>query len=176
MRLADIPDFLPGDVLFYSPSDVVGLLIAVKTWTWLSHVESIWDIQDNKHEVVAARISGVNTYPIRIDKHLVAIRRPVRFNKLEGHLSVNLQLGQSYEVSSFERFFNPWAKSWHISRICSSIVTAYLRGGGIEPFNPQVSADQIAPAQLWQTPVLRTIWIRKGWIKEKLRLLRNPAV
>ena len=34
-------DLRPGDILFYSPSDLVGVLIAIKTWTWLSHVNML---------------------------------------------------------------------------------------------------------------------------------------
>lgn len=171
MILTDLPDLLPGDVLFYSPSELVGLLIAVKTWTWLSHVEAVWD-SDGK--VISARIEGVNIYPIRVDKHLVCIRRPHSFDMAKGDDAIKPLIGRDYEIPALERFFNPWSKRRHVARICSSVVTAYLRGGGIEPFNPAVSADQIAPAQLWQTPVLNTIWIKGGWLKQKLHLHIHP--
>jgi len=172
MEIADIPDLLPGDVLFYSPSELVGLLIAIKTWTWLAHVESVWRDDD----VVAARINGVNIYSARVDKHLVCIRRPHSFNVKNGHEAIRPFLGTPYEISALERFFNPWSKHRKASRICSSIVTLYLRGGGIEPFNSRVDADEIAPAQLWQTGVLETIWIKDGWLKRALKLHRPPPV
>lgn len=155
----------PGDVMLYSPSDVVGLLIALKTWTWLSHVE----VYIGQGKAISARPQGVNVFGERIDKHLVCVRRPLimePFNKENAWKAVSPMLGMSYEWTAFESFFNPWCKHRHASRICSSVVTVYLRGGGCEPFNPDMSADDVSPAQLWQTSGLITIWEKN----------RNPSL
>lgn len=145
-----------GDVLFYTPSDLVGVLIALKTWTWLSHVE----VYDGEDRVIAARLSGVSRYPVRTD-HLVAIRRPAAygaFQQEKARAAVENLLGKPYEVWAFESFINPWCRHRHVSRICSAVVTLYLRGGGVELFNPEVSQNKISPAQLWQTNDLVRVW------------------
>lgn len=147
-------DLRPGDILFYSPSDLVGVLIAIKTWTWLSHVECYI----GRGRVIAARASGVKVYGERIDKHLVAIRRPDRFNLLEAHIAVGPMLGRPYEYAGFFSFILPLYHRRQASRICSSVATVFLRGGGCEPFNPELDADDVSPAQLWQTPALTTVW------------------
>lgn len=152
-------DLEVGDVLFYSPSDLIGVLIAIKTWTWLSHVE----VYHGSDRVVAARRSGVDLYPVRLS-NLVAIRRPLgssKFSREGAWKAVFPLIGKDYEESSFESFLNPWCIHRKVSRICSSIVTSYLRGGGVGCFNPDVPENKIAPAQLWQTNDLYTVWSLK---------------
>ena len=153
----NVPDDLqPGDVLFYRPSSLVGVFIAFKTWTWLSHVEAYI----GRGRVIAARTQGVNVYVERIDKSLVAVRRPIvkKWDASGAYHAVSSLLNKPYDVSAFWAFFNPFLHHYHSSRICSSVVTLWLRGGGCEPFNPAVSEDDIAPAQLWQTDELNTVW------------------
>lgn len=147
----------PGDVLFYSPSDLIGWIIAVKTWTKISHVEAYI----GSGRCISARPQGVNVFGERIDKCLCCVRRPLmtkQFETRKAWEAVFPFLGKPYGWTSFEEFFNPWCRHRHASRICSSIVTTYLRGGGCEPFNPDLSADDVSPAQLWQSPNLITIW------------------
>jgi hypothetical protein len=151
-----------GDVLFYTPSDLVGYIIGIKTWTWLSHVE----VYIGGGKAIGARIGGVNIYDLRIDKHLRYVRRPLMngngpFDAMKAFSAVADTLGRPYNIGAFESFFNPWSKSRHSNRICSTNVTAYLRGGGCEPFNPDLDPDDISPAQLWQTPHLETIWCKE---------------
>lgn len=158
-------------MLFYSPSDLIGVLIAIKTWTWLSHVE----VATGPTSVIGARAEGVNPYPMRVDDHLVAIRRPRQpFMVESAKRYVAPMMGQPYEITGLFRFFDPWAKHHHAARICSSVVTAFELGGGKQLFNPDVSLDSISPAQLWQTAELATVWEKQEWAKTKrtLRLIR----
>src|ERR1039458_8522218 len=68
-----IPDDLrAGDILLYSPSELVGVLIAIKTGGWFSHVECCI----GGDQVIAARLQGVDVYATRFD-HLCAVRRPL---------------------------------------------------------------------------------------------------
>jgi hypothetical protein len=150
-----------GDVLFYTPSDLVGYIIGIKTWTWLSHVE----VYIGGGKAIGARLKGVNIYDLRVDKHLVYVRRPVmnghgEFDPMKALGAVASTLGTPYDIGSFEAFFNPWSRNRHSARICSTNVAAYLKGGGCEVFNPDLDPDDISPAQLWQTPHLKTIWTR----------------
>jgi len=151
------PDnLLPGDILLYKPSDLMGILIAVKTWAWLSHVECYV----GGGRVIAARIQGVNVYAERVDKYLVAVRRPKTsdFDIGGAWKAIESMMGKPYEVSAFWEFFNPMIHRYRASRICSSVATAWLRGGGCQPFNPEFEDSDASPAQLWQTPELDTIW------------------
>jgi uncharacterized protein YycO len=149
-------DLRPGDILLYKPSDLVGAIIAIKTWCWLSHVECYL----GGCRCLAARIQGVNIYSERIDKYLVAVRRPKveMFNTTAAYQAIQNMIGKPYEVAAFWEFFDPLVHRYHASRICSSVATAWLRGGGCEPFNPEFEDADASPAQLWQTPALETIW------------------
>lgn len=148
-----------ADTLFYTPSDpVVGVLIAVKTYKWLSHVE----VYAGDGKCLGARITGVDYYPVRVDRHLVCVRRPlVKAFDLEGaKREVEDEVGLPYEVGGFFSFFNPWRVRQHTTRICSPVVRAFLRGGGAEVFNPSATDDQISPADLWRTGLLKTVWFK----------------
>lgn len=156
----NVPDDLrPGDILLFKPSDLVGVFIALKTWTWLSHAECY--VGGGK--VIAARIQGVNIYAERIDKYLAYVRRPrvAQFNEVGAWNAVRDMIGKPYDVSAFWEFFDPFAHRLHASRICSSVATAWLRGGGCEPFSEETEDSDVAPAQLLQTPELETIWTAK---------------
>lgn len=155
-------ELIPGDVLFYRPSSFLGVIISIKTWTWLSHVE----VYCGSGKVVAARIEGVNIYDERLDQYLCAVRRPememgVQFNTELAMKSVLPFIGKSYEIPGLLAFFAPLIRHHRTNRICSVIVTHYLRGGGHKPFNPDLSENDVAPAQLWQSPAFLTIWSNK---------------
>lgn len=150
-----------GDVLLYSPTDFMGILIAIKTWTWLSHVETYL----GNGRVIAARPSGVDLYEERIDRSLRFIRRPimapgVQFNTDGAMQAVKSFLGQPYEIAGLFSFYLPLMNRHRATRICSSVATVFLRAGGCQLFNPELCPDDVSPAQLWQTNDLLTIWDR----------------
>jgi hypothetical protein len=158
-----IPDLMVGDVLLYAPTDAIGWIIAAKTWTWLAHCE----VYAGAGRVIAARIAGVNNYAERIDKSLRFIRRPVMppdkpFDSTAAYKAVEEHMGKPYSVPALFEFYDPlnWLHKSRVSNICSSIVTAYVIGGGCSLFNPELSPDDVSPAQLWQTNDLTTIWTR----------------
>ena len=124
-----IPDDLrAGDILLYSPSELVGVLIAIKTGGWFSHVECCI----GGDQVIAARLQGVDVYATRFD-HLCAVRRPlVSFDTAGARRAVAPLMGRDYEVGGFCDFFLPLAHSRHVHRICSVVATAWLRGGGVQ--------------------------------------------
>lgn len=152
----NVPEELQvGDVLFYSPSSLMGAAIAIKTWTWISHVEGYC----GGARVIAARAEGVNIYQERIDKHLVCVRRPLvpQFDLGAAWMAIKDLMGP-YETAGFVTFFSPLARHKEATRICSSLITRWLRGGGCEPFNPDMMAADVSPAQLWQSSELNTVW------------------
>jgi len=159
-----LPELEIGDVLLYAPAwhNAVGLIIAVKTWTALSHAESY----AGRGLSYGARIEGVDVWPVRIDRYLRYIRRPVLppgrvFDEDAAWRAIAPMLGKPYQVSGFGAFFAPWSRARRASRICSVLSAYHLRGGGCEVFNPDLEEADVAPAQLYQTPGLRTIWERK---------------
>lgn len=166
-------EFQTGDVLLYSPSSPIGVWIAIKTWTWLSHVE----VYHGSGMVIAARPEGVNIYPVRLDKYLYAVRRVKGVFYDQGAFeAVETYLGKPYEKIGLMWFYNPWAKHVQTTRICSSIVNRYLIGGGAMCFNPLVPDSRIAPAQLWQTAVLSNFWVRGNRsLVRKLGLAPDPS-
>src|ERR1035441_7416139 len=68
-------------------------------------------------------------------------------------------VGRGNEVGGFCDFFLPLAHSRHVHRICSVVATAWLRGGGVQPFNPLFDCDHVSPVDLWETPALNTVWV-----------------
>lgn len=153
-------DLQSGDILLYSPSDIFGLLIAIKCWTMLSHVE----IVVGRGMVFAARPTGVDLYKERLDKYLRFIRRPVMhgkaFNAEGAFEAIRQSLGAAYEIGGLLSFYLPWMNRRRATMICSSVATVYLRAGGCELFNPDLDPDDVSPAQFWQTPHATTIWNR----------------
>lgn len=156
-----VPEELrPGDILLYSPSDWMGMLIAIKTWTMLSHVE----VYAGRGMCFAARPQGVDLYRERIDKYLRFVRRPVMNGKsfdLQTALdTMRPTMGQPYEICGLFSFYLPWMHRHRATRVCSPQATAFLRAGGCEIFNPDLDADDVSPAQFWQTPHATTVWSR----------------
>lgn len=148
----------PGDVLLYRYSSFVGFLIAIKTFDVHSHAE----VYVGNGTSLAARVEGVDYYPTRVDKDLVCVRRaevPLRIE--DGKRAIVPFLKKPYSIKGLFTFFDPWRVHSHVHRICSVMVYKFLLGCGAELFNPSVDDNKIAPAQLYQTGLLRTIWERE---------------
>jgi hypothetical protein len=157
MKPFDPKDLLPGDVMLYAPSDLVGYIIAVKTFAWYSHVE----VYVGQGQSFGARIDGVKIWPTRVDKYLSCVRRPFKpFDLVKAMESPDVkQLFGSYQVSGFWSFFMPKARAGlHHNRICSVGADVLLKAGGVDCFNPQLDENKVAPAQFYQTAELNTIW------------------
>jgi hypothetical protein len=153
-------DLKPGDILLYKPSNWIGVVIACLTGGWFSHVEGYWQAGLS----VGAREEGVNVYPVRIDKYLVSVRRPMMrgfpFCTDGAYKAVAHLLGKPYDVGSLFRFLAAWKTRRHVARMCSSVMTAFLRGGGCNPFNAKVQPAKVSPYDLWMSPELNTVWGR----------------
>jgi hypothetical protein len=153
----------PGDVMLYRASDLPGYIIAIKTGQDFSHVEGYC----GNNISLGARISGVNYYSVRLDKYLVEVRRPVNvdFKPIDAGLSVQSLIGKPYDVPGLFRFFNPWDKHFTVIKVCSVVTVIWSRGGGVIPFNPDVSSDSITPADFHNTTAFKTVWHTDiGWL------------
>ena len=152
------PKFLlPGDVLIYSPTDVVGDIIAALTHGLESHVE----VAVTQSLSFAARPIGTNYYDIRIDKSLMCVRRGEGVFDLDAaKQSVTSDVGKPYCFGGLFSFFDPWKRSRHVHRVCSVMANKFLVGGGIHAFNQAADPNLFSPADFWITGGLWTVWTR----------------
>ena len=150
------PDSLkPGDCLLYAGKSPIDRVIQVKTWSRYSHVE----IYVGDGMSVASRNGiGVNCYTTRLGD-LAAVRRPGYLLNLDAarvwHKTV---AGQKYDWLGILCFTLAVRQGSPDRQFCSEYARNFYRAGGWDLFNPAVSSDTVAPAQLWQTPLLTTIW------------------
>ena len=152
----------PGDVILYSPSELIGVLIAIKTWCWVSHVETYI----GNGQSIGARIQGVNVYPLRNDKYAKYILRPNRTFDLGKALTwfdKNAK-GDGYDVLGLFGFYGLKVPTRH-HEFCSMIATMLYSAGDFYPFNRNWPASKIAPAQFLQTNDLDTVWPTKTFLK-----------
>lgn len=145
----------PGDVLAYYSKTPIGLIIRVKTWHKITHVETY--IGDGK--TIAARIrGGVDIYPLDLEG-VVGVYRPIPPFDLRAAMDwFNAKAkGQSYDWLGIFGFVFQNAGAL-TKQFCSELCTRFSRAGGVEPFQPKEDADKVAPFQFSTTPVFREIY------------------
>jgi hypothetical protein len=136
-------DLLPGDCLVYKPSNLIGRLIARKTWLPYSHVEVVID---NK-VAIGARQEGVNYWPIRIDDALAVVTRPTdpAFKFADGRLWFDLHAkGQKYDVWGLFRFYL-LGKPSADKMFCSEMATGFYRNAGMSNLFHKIETDLVPP-------------------------------
>jgi hypothetical protein len=157
MRVAPFsPGFLlPGDTLLYYSKTPVDYIVALKTWTWASHVE--WYRGDG-FSYASRNGIGVNKYPIRTDS-VAAVLRPqvsLDFDAIDKYfLTVR---GQKYDWKGLLCFTLAVKQGAQDRQFCSELWTNIHRAGGAIPFQPQWSADRTPPSFCLVTPILRLVW------------------
>lgn len=157
MKPFDIGLLRPGDAMLYAPSSFFGYLIAVKSWTWISHIS----IYTGNLQSYASRDGiGVNRYAIRTEG-LACVRRP------NGTLDIAKALawsaatfGQGYDWLGLLCFTLAVKQGSKDRMFCSESATRWYRAAGFEPFNPDIDADHVAPAEFYQAGTMETIWHR----------------
>ena len=159
-------NLIPGDCLLYSRTPFLssrlgwffGLVINIKTWSKFSHVE----IYAGNGMSFASRDGvGVGLYPFRHEQ-LAKVRRPSALDydhKKASHWSSRV-IGQKYDWLGLLCFTLAVAQGAKDRMFCSEFATRWYRNAGLEPFNKEIDADKVSPAQFDQTPSLRTVWKR----------------
>jgi|HubBroStandDraft_3_1064219.scaffolds.fasta_scaffold202833_1 hypothetical protein len=145
-----------GDTLGYFTRDPIDYAIAIKTWTWLAHVE----IYDGDGMSVASRNGiGVNRYPLRKDG-LCVIRRPLQpFNYDTANAWFEKTArGQGYDWKGLLCFTLAEKQGSPDKMFCSEFWLNWYRQGHLELLDPNWSADRTPPAFMMVTNVLETIW------------------
>lgn len=152
----------PGDTIVYKPSSFIGLWIAVKTWSWTSHVETYI----GGDESIGARSDGVKVWPLRNDKYARTILRPkVEFDIIPAlEWFENFADGDVYDWQGLFGFYIPKKKDIEDSTVnykkefCSELCTMFYRKGGFNPFAPTYPSKLISPAQFLQSPLFDIVW------------------
>lgn len=146
-----------GDCLLYRPASFFGWLIAIKTWTMISHVE----VYVGGGKSFASRDGkGVQVYPLRLSK-LAVVRRPFGYlPKLGAALMWSKGVcGQAYDFRDLFTFLCLGRPSGDENKmICSEAATWFYREAGLDVVNVDVEAEAIAPSDLYKTGSLVTVW------------------
>lgn len=147
---------LPGDLLAYKPIGPFGLLIRVKTWHSIAHVETYIG---NGSSVASRDGVGVALYPLRL-KQLAGIYRPVGPFDIEKAMNwfYRKANGQAYDWKGIIGFSTLVKGGDSNKMFCSEFSTRFYRQGGFEPFVAEEDADKIAPFQLTICSGLKRIW------------------
>jgi hypothetical protein len=157
----------PGDLMLYAPvpwrynpaDAAIGRLIVDKTGRYKSHAGVFWGYTNGHYISFAARIDGVNYYPTCCDATLACVRRvPGTFNRAAADAAVKGDVGKPYEIPGLFAFFDPWRVPHHVIRVCSPMATKYVRGGGLDPLNPDCGSELVAPGDLFTSGKPVTIW------------------
>lgn len=155
---------IPGDVLLYGRTPFMtsplgwffGLVINIKTWSRYSHVEVY---AGNGHSIASRDGVGVGFYQFRGDQ-LAKVRRPSAkdYDHTKGIRWFNKVEGQKYDWIGLLCFTYAVHAGSKARQFCSEFATRFYRKAGLEPFNPEVDADHVAPAQFDQSSAFRTVW------------------
>ena len=158
-------DFLQtGDCLLYRPSSLLGYVIAIKTWRWVSHCE----VYAGDGMSVASRgpqdgIGGVGLYALRLTD-LAHVLRPATGFQPSKAMSWFLRVaGQKYDFWGLLRFFTIGAGKPD-RMFCSEFAMRLYRQGGLEPFQPDVDADTVAPGELLLSPRFAHYVVNNGLV------------
>jgi hypothetical protein len=133
----------------------MGWVIAVKTWTRISHVE----VYRGDGLSYASRDGiGVNVYPLRTS-NLGFVRRPMQpFDRDRVAYWFGSVRGQKYDWLGLLCFTLAVRQGSPNKMFCSEMATNLYRAAGLDAVNPDLDADTVAPSEFLQTPALRTIW------------------
>lgn len=148
-----------GDCLLYGPHDLLGWVIAVKTWCQQAcHVE----IYSGQGMSIASRNGvGVNRYPFRYGQ-LSCVRRPKVWLGHRPHLSYEwfnqVARGQRYDWLGLLCFTLAVKQGARDRMFCSEFALREYREWNCELLNPDVDADHTAPSEFYQAGTLETIW------------------
>jgi hypothetical protein len=164
MPVIDQSILQPGDHILYRPSSFTGLIIAVKTWSWVSHIEVVVSV--NPYTSIAARSpwdGNVNQFALRNDKYVAYVLRPEpdagqRLDINKGMEWFNREAkGDKYDLGGLFGFYIPGTtkprkdQNYH-SEFCSMLAVLFDQACGFLPFNPNYPAKKVSPAQFLQSP------------------------
>lgn len=165
---------LPGDVLLYRPGKLksgflgwfFGRLIAVKTWTNISHVEVY---VGNDFSLASRDGKGVARYSLRLTEIGYVLRpiKPLTQQELSDGLAwfYSKADGQGYDWLGIMVFSHAVKAGNPYKMFCSEFACRLFRDGFKRPlFSAEWNPDRTPPAMLLATPSLEVVW----WDKRPL--------
>jgi len=160
MPVVDQSLLTPGRCVLYRPSNLIGVIISIKTWSWTSHIEVVV----SRTTSVAARMEGVNEYPIRNDKYVCGVLEPTMpFDLTSAMEWFDAQAkGDKYDLGGLFDFYLPKDQGNNTtnykSEFCSMLADLFYNAGNFYPFAAAWPAKKVAPAQFWQSPLFKQIY------------------
>lgn len=153
-----LTDLIPGDVLCYDVRSLFNLLVAIKTWSRdCTHTETYI----GGGLSVASRIGvGVGTYGTRLNDLSYVLRPKEPFdltNALAWHDGCK---GQKYDWKGLLVFMLAVSQGAQDRMFCSEHTTRFQRQGGIVPFQEEVDADAVSPANFKTSVAYWRFWKR----------------
>lgn len=131
----------PGDTLLYRPAGMFGMLICVKTWHRISHVE----VYDGNLQSLASRDGlGVSRYPLRLTELAYVLRPTVPLDLVAGRAWFDTMKGTRYGWLDLANFVGLPVNAPGI--VCSPFAAGFYRAAGWDVF-PTDSINRIAPFQ-----------------------------
>lgn len=182
MKIPD--DLLPGDLLVYGPKswhvyqpfrlDLFNQITIRRTaWGYGCHVEVYHGSRVIKPSNPASGIRGgtiyqstasrnglgVELYPFRRDQ-LIAVRRPIQhLNYLRAWTwFMDRAKGQKYDWLGLLCFTYAVKSGSPKHMFCSEYATRFYRMARINPVEPNMDADTVAPNDLLKSMAFRTVW------------------
>lgn len=144
----------PGDAILYRPASAFGYLIAIKTWTWISHVE----VYLGDYTCAAARESGVNLYGLDCAHAAYVLRPKGSVNIRAARKWFQTVRGQKYDFLGLLVFYLAARHGAKDRMFCSELATRFYRHGGFQPVAKVIDADRVAPAQYLQSLAFDLVW------------------
>jgi len=152
----------PGDCILYRPTDIFDDVVALKTFTRVSHVEVY--IGD-RFSVASRNGQGVDKYPVR-ETDVAAVRRPCPGFDLEramhwfyfGNGTEPKAQGQKYGWRTLLTFamLNHNPIEGHM--ICSEFAAEFFKAGGNPVFAKDYPSYRVPPSYFIATRQLATVW------------------
>lgn len=156
MNADDKPELQPGDCLLYRPRDLIGWVIAVKTWCRAAvHVE----VYAGGGMSYASRASGVNLYALR-RQGLSRVLRPAAAldpGAARSWFYARAQ-GQKYDWKGLLCFTLAVRQGSQDRMFCSEFATRFYRAGRFKAVSDWTDADEVAPAEFLRSPAFEQVW------------------
>jgi len=157
-----LPELQPSDVLLYWTPCWLDVLISVKTYSDVAHVE----VYEGNGMSSAARKEGVNLYTFR-SEGLRYVYRPIEVPDNESARQWFRDQAQGYGYWYLGLLGFDWPKNhpvklvasdgWH-KKFCSQYGTQRLRAARCQPFHPEYPAEKVPPGLFKSSANLRCIW------------------
>jgi hypothetical protein len=145
----------PGDALLYRPTSPFGWGIAIKTYTWISHIEVY---KGNGWTVASRDGKGVDEYELR-DTDVARVLRPTVPCDMAAALRYFRTVqGEKYDFKAILCFLFLSRSGEGNRQICSEFAANFYRHGRLTAFSQHWPADRTAPADFVKSPAFTEIY------------------